>query len=104
MFAVERSVISLRARLSARKSRAIDYAVARRNDKMNPQDPHALIRDTLADLLPSTVEEIAEATGLAAAVTAECLDALCARCRVMFNPLTKRYSLPKLRTQAEIAA
>lgn len=66
--------------------------------------PQDLICAALHDMLPSTAEEIAEVTGLDPATTADCLDRLAARCRVMFNPLTKRFSLPKAGPHAALAA
>jgi DNA-binding IclR family transcriptional regulator len=66
--------------------------------------PQERIRSALADMLPSTAAEIAEATGLEAVTAAACLEALAARCEVMFNPLTKRFSLPKSRPSVGLAA
>lgn len=104
MFAVESPVISLRTRLSERRSRASTMAAACRSDEMKHKDPHFLICDALAGMPPATAEEIAAATALDPAKTAECLQALGARSQVMFNPLTKRYSLPKLKLLAGRAA
>jgi DNA-binding IclR family transcriptional regulator len=66
--------------------------------------PQERIRSALADMLPSTAAEIAEAAGLEPVTAAACLEALAARCEVMFNPLTKRFSLPKSRLQTGLAA
>ncbi|WP_193369126.1 hypothetical protein [Pelagibius marinus] len=68
------------------------------------EDPRRLICDALADMLPSTAQEIAEATRLDPVTAAACLDELVARYRVMFNPLTKRFSLPKAWPTSGIAA
>lgn len=104
MFAVESPVISLRARLSGRISRARTMAAACRSDEMRNEDPQLVICDALAEMLPATAGEIAEAAGLDTATTAACLERLSARCQVMFNPLTKRFSLPKGKLPAGIAA
>lgn len=104
MFATESSVVSLCARLSGRKSRASNKADRCMDSETTPQDPRSLILEALADMLPSTAEELAETTGFDPVTTTACLDELAARNRVMFNPLTKRFSLPKARTAAGIAA
>ena len=95
MFVPDLPVSSFYARLSGRTSRSIS-----RRDGVMPQtassnDPQALICSALAEMVPSTAEEIAEATGLDAATAQLCLERLAGRYRVMFNPLTKRFSLPK---------
>lgn len=59
------------------------------------RDPEALICAALAEMVPSTAAEIAEAAGLDPATAEAGLERLAATCRVLFNPLTKRYSLPK---------
>ncbi|HMA15161.1 MAG TPA: hypothetical protein VKP12_10280 [Kiloniellaceae bacterium] len=59
------------------------------------RDPQALVCAALAEMVPSTAAEIAAASGLDAAEAEACLERLTATCRVLFNPLTKRYSLPK---------
>lgn len=71
---------------------------------MAESTPQEQIRSALADMLPSTAAEIAEATGLEPVTAAACLDALAARCEVMFNPLTKRFSLPKATPKSALAA
>ena len=59
------------------------------------RDLQDLICAALAEVVPPTAEEVAEAIGLdPASVEAE-LEQLAVRRRVMFNPLTKRFSLPK---------
>lgn len=88
MFAVDLPVAAFCARLSGR-ARNPDLTVA-------ALEPQEVIRQALAEMVPSTAEEIAEATGLDAVVVDATLDHMAARCRVMFNPLTKRFSLPKL--------
>jgi len=103
MFAVEIPAFAFNARFSGRNRR-----VNSRNDhamkhELPNADPQSVIVDALARMLPSTTAEIAEACGLEADATAACLDRLAGRCQVMFNPLTKRYSLPK-RHPAGIAA
>ena len=60
--------------------------------------PQQRILNALAEMLPSTVSEIAEAIGLDVTETNQRLDELLMRYRIMFNPLTKRYSLPKTST------
>ena len=66
--------------------------------------PQERILEVLEGMLPSTAVEIAEAAGLDPVTAAACLDALAARCRVMFNPLTKRYSLPRAFLKSGLAA
>lgn len=73
-------------------------------NRMADTTPQEQIRSVLADMLPSTAAEIAEATGLDPVTAAACLDALAARCEVMFNPLTKRFSLPKATLKKALAA
>lgn len=68
------------------------------------QDPRSLICKAMAEMLPSTAEEIAEAAGLDPATTAAYLDEMAARYRVMFNPLTKCFSLPKAWLNPGLAA
>ncbi|MGF1593902.1 MAG: hypothetical protein ACFCUW_11515 [Kiloniellaceae bacterium] len=65
---------------------------------------NALICAALAEMVPSTAAEIAEATGLDPVTAGACLERLAATCRVMFNPLTKRYSLPRPRPMVGLAA
>jgi hypothetical protein len=67
-------------------------------------DPEELICRTLADMVPATTGEIAEATGLDARVVEATLDHMATRYRVMFNPLTKRFSLPRLGSARSFAA
>lgn len=59
------------------------------------RDPQALVCAALAEMVPSTAAEIAAATGLDLVTVEASLERLTATCRVLFNPLTKRYSLPK---------
>ena len=104
MFAVDSSVVSLRALLSGQKRRANLEHARCRSDSMSSNTAHSLICDALAEMLPSTLEELAQATQLDAAAAAACLEDLAGRSRVMFNPLTKRYSLPKAALRPGIAA
>ncbi|GAB4394874.1 MAG: hypothetical protein Tsb0032_24050 [Kiloniellaceae bacterium] len=104
MFAAETPVISICARLSGLKSRASNKARRNMNSDNSFRDPGSLICAALAEMLPSTAEEIASATGLEPAKAAACLDELARRYRVMFNPLTKRFSLPKAWPQGGVAA
>ena len=66
--------------------------------------PETLICEALAVMTPSTAAEIAEATDLDPVAAARCLDVLVRQQRVMFNPLTKRFSLPRPRTAPGLAA
>lgn len=66
--------------------------------------PQERVLEALAAMLPSSAAEIAEAAGLDAVTATACLDDLSARCRVMFNPLTKRYSLPRSTPSQGLAA
>lgn len=58
-------------------------------------DPRQRLTAALAEMLPSTLEEVAQAAGLELPTAQAYLAEMSARSRVMFNPLTKRYSLPK---------
>ena len=104
MFAAEIPVISLTARLAGRKSRASNKADTPMISKPSSQDPRRLICAALADMLPSTSEEIAEATRLDPVTAVAHLEELTRSYQVMFNPLTKRFSLPKTWPKAGLAA
>lgn len=101
MFAVEIPRIYFYARFcGARK----DMDLPATKHTLSTATPQACILQALAGMLPSTAAEIAEACGLEPVTAAACLDGLSARCQVMFNPLTKRYSLPKSRPCLSLAA
>lgn len=99
MFAVEIPAFPFYARLSGRAecSKRSRHAMEQTADS---RDPQALICEALAEMVPSTAAEIAEATGLDPATAEASLERLAATCRVLFNPLTKRFSLPKAWTGA----
>jgi len=59
-------------------------------------DPKCRLINALAEMLPSTLEEVALAADLELPTAQAYLAEMSARSRVMFNPLTKRYSLPRL--------
>ena len=106
MFAVEIPRLYFYARFSglpqiSKRRVAMSQPPANRTAEATPQEQ---IRSALADMLPSTAAEIAEATGLEPVTAAACLEALAARCEVMFNPLTKRFSLPKATANSALAA
>ena len=65
------------------------------NQSAPAQDLPSQICRVLAEMLPSTAEEIAESAGLDRAMVSASLEELTRRYRVMFNPLTKRFSLPR---------
>lgn len=67
-------------------------------------DPRHRLVSALAEMLPSTLEEVAQAAGLEIPTAQAYLAEMSARSRVMFNPLTKRYSLPKLLHDTSFAA
>ncbi|HEY9536774.1 MAG TPA: hypothetical protein VIS03_04195 [Kiloniellaceae bacterium] len=96
MFAVDLPVASLYARFAGR-----GREVRRTARAGEPQD---LIRQALAEMVPATAGEISEATGLDSLVTEATLEHMAARYQVMFNPLTKRFSLPKLWAARRFAA
>jgi len=104
MFAVEMTAIPFYARLSPRAAQRLSRSERAMQQKAPVSGSHDLICAALAEMVPSTAEEIAEATGLAAGTVEACLEGLTARCRVMFNPLTKRYSLPKVYRAPGLAA
>ena len=94
MFAVEIPAFSFYARLNGRPE-----PNERSRDAMeqtaDSRDPQVRVCAVLAEMVPSTAAEIAEAAGLDPATAEASLERLTASCRVLFNPLTKRYSLPK---------
>ena len=67
-------------------------------------DPRHRLISALAEMLPSTLEEVAQAAGLELPTAQAYLAEMSARSRVMFNPLTKRYSLPKILHDTSFAA
>jgi len=101
MFAVEIPGIYFYARFSKARKFVSPHTTEQTGAGSSPQER---ILKALAAMLPSTTEEIAEAAGLELAGTAACLDELAMRYRVMFNPLTKRFSLPKVGPGAALAA
>ena len=104
MFAAEIRVTSLRSRFSPWGQGTCRKTERNMDDKATNDDPRSRISQILAEMLPSTVEEIAAAVGLDAVTAAACLDDLAGRNRVMFNPLTKRFSLPRAWPGPGIAA
>ncbi|HIC82206.1 MAG TPA: hypothetical protein EYH07_18695 [Kiloniellaceae bacterium] len=106
MVAVHSSLISrLCGVLLSPNDHAAEAPAARRRALPGvPEDPRALLTGALADMLPSTLEEVALAAGLEPATAAAYLADMSARCTVMFNPLTKRYSLPKTAFGSPLAA
>jgi len=104
MFSIEIPTIAFYARfpgLSRQTSSRTDRIM---DQKSSNPDAQSAVLDALGQMLPSTAPEIAEAAGLDPVVAAACLDGLAQRYRVMFNPLTKRYSLPKAVAVTGIAA
>ena len=95
MFAVEIPVIPFCARFSGWAGLSHRMSDRRMASSANIRSPQELINAALAEMVPSTGEEIAEATGLDSVTATAHLDRMSACCKVMFNPLTKRYSLPK---------
>ena len=101
MFAVEIPGLYFYGRLpKVRKA----MSARTREQSIEVASPQERVRAALAAMLPSTAEEIAEASGLDPVTAAALLDEMAARCRVMFNPLTKRYSLPKRPLRTAVAA
>ena len=74
------------------------------NQTTPQQDLKAAICRALAEMLPATAEEIAESLALEPGTVSSGLHQLLRRQRVMFNPLTKRYSLPKIQPGDGLAA
>ncbi len=58
-------------------------------------DPRQRLIAALAQMLPSTQEELAQVVQLEMPTVQAYLADMAARSEVMFNPLTKRYSLPR---------
>lgn len=108
MFTVEMPAIPFNARLSGRAAQRFsrsERAMQQNAPARSPaQGPHEQICAVLAEMVPSTAAEIAEACALDQATVEACLDSLTARCLVMFNPLTKRYSVPKAQRAPGLAA
>jgi hypothetical protein len=97
MFAVDLPVAaSLCARFSGRSGNAARAARA--------GEPRDLIRQALAEMVPSTAEEIAEAILLDPLMVEATLEQMTTHYQVMFNPLTKRFSLSKGRIVGGLAA
>lgn len=67
-------------------------------------DPRDRLIAALAEMLPSTQDELGQVTALEPATVEAYLAEMSARCVVMFNPLTKRYSLPKTGPDGILAA
>lgn len=67
-------------------------------------DPRRRLTAALAEMLPSTLEEVAQAADLELPTAQAYLAEMAARSRVMFNPLTKRYSLPRFAGDSGFAA
>lgn len=67
-------------------------------------DPRGRLLAALAEMLPSTRDELSQVTALAPATVESYLTEMSGRCIVMFNPLTKRYSLPKATAECTLAA
>ncbi len=67
-------------------------------------DPRGRLLAALAEMLPSTRDELSQVTALAPATVESYLTEMSGRCIVMFNPLTKRYSLPKTAPNGTLAA
>ncbi len=74
------------------------------NQTTPDHDLKTAICRALAQMLPATAEEIAESLGFEPGTVSAGLHQLMCRHRVMFNPLTKRYSLPKIQPGAGLAA
>jgi len=104
MFSVEIPAIAFYARFPGLSRQTRNRTNPTMDQKLSIADAQSAILDALSQMLPSTAAEIAEAAGLDPIVTAARLDDLAERYRVMFNPLTKRYSLPKGTTITGIAA
>jgi len=104
MFSVEIPTIAFYARFPGLSRQTCNRTHPTMDQKPTIADAQRAILDALSQMLPSTAAEIAEAAGLDPIVTAARLDDLAERYRVMFNPLTKRYSLPKGTTITGIAA
>lgn len=104
MIAVEIPFFPFHARFSGRTSRASRQNDIAMNKDVTTSHAQELITSALAEMVPSTAAEIAAATGLDPVTAEACLEKLASSCRIMFNPLTKRYSLPQARPVAGLAA
>lgn len=103
-------MIAFQANLVALLCNSLKQPSTRRGDSPQHEtndgldDPRQRLTAALAEMLPSTLEEVAEATGLELATAHSYLAEMSARSRVMFNPLTKRYSLPRYLGDGSFAA
>src|SRR3546814_13492417 len=88
MFAVDFPVASFYARFSGCSHEP------RRTARI--REPQEVIRQALAEMGPSTAEEIAEATGLDPVVVDATLDRMEAGHRGVLHPLTQSFILPQL--------
>lgn len=104
MFAAEIRLTALAPLFRQGGGRVSRKTERRMNDTIHPRDAQTLICEALAQMTPSTAEEVAEASGLDLDAAAAQLEELTRRQRVMFNPLTKRFSLPKAGTLPGLAA
>lgn len=65
------------------------------HQRQSLNDPSVRLIAALAEMLPSTLDEVAAAAEVERTTADAYLACMSARCEVMFNPLTKRYSLPR---------
>lgn len=68
------------------------------------EDPRKRLIAALAKMLPSTQDELAQAVQMEVPTVQAYLAEMAARSEVMFNPLTKRYSLPRFTVAQGFAA
>ena len=89
---------------SLKQSVARGGGTPRHENKDGLDDPRQRLTAALAEMLPSTLEEVALAAGLELPTAQAYLAEMSARSQVMFNPLTKRYSLPRYLGNGSFAA
>ena len=92
---------------SLQKTLSLPGGSRQKPDNQNSQgaeDPRHRLQRVLGEMLPSTVDEVAQAAEMELPTAQAYLTELATRSKVMFNPLTKRYSLPKFVGDSSFAA
>ncbi len=106
MFAAQTNPITLLCEVLRHSATLLDRSPQRRHSQTPEglEDPRRRLIAALAEMLPSTQDELAQAVQLELATVQAYLADMAARSEVMFNPLTKRYSLPRFTEAPGFAA